>query len=239
MQTEQMKEAKNGKGAKAASDATNSGAPKATIISIPRANIQTLPLLIEGTTPYVQHKFSTKAREQIEATQMAGSTSTSKGKKRAPKDFDSNYHEAMHMTKDGRHGIPAPSFRNACVSACRLVGFKMTHAKLAIFVHADAYDAEGNPLVVITKGKPHKHMAHARNDNGSIDVRARPMWDPGWQARVMIEFDADIFTPTDIVNLFDRVGKQVGIGEGRHDSRESSGMGWGCFRIVEGMNPKA
>lgn len=239
METQQAKESKNGKGSKSASAVLGGDGQKPTIISIPRANIQMLPLLIEGTTPYVQHKFSIKAREQIEATQRAGSTSTSKGKKREPKDFDRNYHEAMHLTKDGRHGMPAPAFRNACVSACRLVGFKMTHAKLAIFVHADAYDDEGGPLVLITKGKPHKHMAHARNDNGSIDVRARPMWDPGWQARVSIEFDADIFTPTDIVNLFDRVGKQVGIGEGRHDSRESSGMGWGCFRIVEGMNPKA
>jgi hypothetical protein len=28
------------------------------------------------------------------------------------------------------------------------------------------------------------------------------------------------------------VGRQVGIGEGRPDSRNSCGMGWGLFEIV-------
>jgi hypothetical protein len=30
-----------------------------------------------------------------------------------------------------------------------------------------------------------------------------------------------------------RVGAQVGIGEGRPDSKNSTGMGWGTFEIKE------
>lgn len=35
----------------------------------------------------------------------------------------------------------------------------------------------------------------------------------------------------DVANLMNRVGAQVGIGEGRPDSKNSAGMGWGLFSI--------
>jgi hypothetical protein len=35
-----------------------------------------------------------------------------------------------------------------------------------------------------------------------------------------------------VTNLMQRVGLQVGIGEGRPDSRESAGLGWGTFAIA-------
>jgi hypothetical protein len=35
------------------------------------------------------------------------------------------------------------------------------------------------------------------------------------------------------MNLLARVGMQVGIGEGRPDSRESAGIGFGLFRIAD------
>jgi hypothetical protein len=53
-----------------------------------------------------------------------------------------------------------------------------------------------------------------------------------WSATLRVKFDADQFTVTDVVNLLSRAGGQVGIGEGRPDSKESAGMGWGTFRIL-------
>jgi len=41
-----------------------------------------------------------------------------------------------------------------------------------------------------------------------------------------------MFTSSDVVNLFNRVGAQVGIGEGRPDSKASAGLGFGLFEIV-------
>jgi hypothetical protein len=207
---------------------------KQTIVIAP-AKLHVLPLLIEGESVYVQNKFSEKARAQIEATQRGGSTEKSKGKKRDPKDFEENWRQAMHIGIDGRHGIPASSFRLACISACRLVGFKMTLAKLAIFTLSDTTERDGTPLVhIISKPRAlaDTPILPVRNDNGSVDLRLRPMWDPGWRAKLRIRFDADVFTATDVANMIERVGQQVGIGEGRHDSKNSGGQGWGVFRIV-------
>ena len=66
----------------------------------------------------------------------------------------------------------------------------------------------------------------------TVDLRARPMWDSGWSATVRVTFDLDQFSLQDVGNLMMRVGRQVGIGEGRPDSRNSAGMGWGLFDIA-------
>lgn len=201
-------------------------------ISIAAPNFQTGLFRIRGSAPYVQNAFSQKARELMHETQAAGSTAR-KGKKREAKDFEAAYLGAQHISLEGWHGIPAPAFRNAMISACRTVGFQMTKAKLAVFVEPDGFDkVDSTPLVKITKGEPRLHEGPGRNATGVIDLRVRPMWDPGWEADVRIRYDADMFTLQDVANLMMRVGLQVGIGEGRPDSRASAGQGWGLFEIV-------
>lgn len=201
-------------------------------VTISPPNFISVDLTIRGTTPFVQNKFSKKARETIKASQEAGSTAR-KGTKREPKDFAGNYEGAIHRTPEGWAGIPAPAFRSAMISACRTVGFQMTKAKLGFFVEADGFDADdGTPLVKITKGEPHYTEHFTRNETGVVDLRARAMWDAGWEAVVRVRFDGDMFTPTDIANLMMRAGLQVGVGEGRPDSKKSAGMGWGLFMLV-------
>lgn len=203
---------------------------KAIVIS--RPDMQTVTLGIRGTSPMVQNKFGTDALNKMMETQMEGSTAK-KGKKRDPKDFDALYRAAMHVSIDEWHGIPAATFRNAMVSACRVCGFQMTKAKLSVFVEADGYAPDGTPLVRITHGEPHPFDAVVRNANGVADIRRRPMFDPGWEAIVRVTYDRGMFKPDDVYNLMMRVGMQVGIGEGRHDSKASTGMGWGSFELVE------
>jgi len=205
---------------------------KATVIIGP-PNFQTAEFLIRGTAPYVQNKFSQKAKEMMHDAQEAGQTGK-KGKKRDAKDFQACYEGAMHTSADGWCGIPAGSFRNAMISACRVAGFAMTRAKLSVFIEADGFGPDdGTPLVKITKGEPHYTELPARNASGVVDLRARPMWDAGWESLVRCRYDADQFTLEDIANLLLRVGVQVGIGEGRPDSKKSAGMGWGLFELVE------
>lgn len=200
---------------------------KTVVIQPPK--FKTVAFTIKGTAPYVQHRFWKKA--EIMATQEAGEQARSK-KKREPRDFERDYRESMHLTSDGWAGIPCSSFRNAAISACRVAGFVMTRAKLAFFVEADGVDQDGMPLLKI-EGKPELHTAYARNDNGSTDIRSRPMWRE-WAATVRVRFDSDMFSETDIANLLQRVGAQIGIGEGRPDSKNSAGLGWGLFEIVSG-----
>jgi hypothetical protein len=194
-------------------------------------DIRIIELQIEGTAPLVINKFSAKAKEIMMATQMAGSTAKSK-KNREAKDFEELYNGARHVSTEGWDGIHAASFRNAAISACRAAGFVMTKAKLAIFVEPDGFDADDmTPLVRITKGEPQMVISPCRNATGVIDLRPRPTYFP-WAANLRIKYDSGILTDSDVVNLIARVGMQVGIGEGRPDSKQSAGVGNGLFRIL-------
>ena len=200
-------------------------------VTIPAPNFSIAEFHIVGAAPYVQNKFSQKARNIMRSAQEAGPQGK-KGLKREAKDFEACFQGAMHKAKGGWHGIPAPAFRNAMISACRVVGFKMTHAKLSVFIEADGFDSDdGTPLVKITKGSPVYHEASVRNDSGVCDIRARPMWREGWEAKLRIRYDADQFSLSDISNLLARAGMQVGVGEGRPDSKDSAGLGWGLFTL--------
>ena len=202
---------------------------QATVVIKP-ANIQQAVFNIKGTAPYVQARFSGKAMQAMMSKMAAGSTAA-KSRAKPAHDFDDDYKQAMHVSTEGWKGIPAGAFRQAMISACRLVGFKMTLAKLSVFVHADGFDRiDGIPLIRI-EGEPERTDMAVRNATGVADIRVRPMWRE-WSAQVRVKYDADQFTLQDVTNLMQRVGMQVGIGEGRPDSRESAGLGWGTFEIV-------
>jgi len=208
------------------------GQPARRAIVIKPPHYDTLTVAVAGTGPYVQHRFSTKAREAMMAVQAEGSQQGRKRKVKEPKDFDAVYEQATYRSTEGWYGIPASSFRNAMVEACRMVGFVMTQAKTALFVEADGWDEDGIGLVRID-GEPRRHDAPVRNATGTWDVRARPMWDR-WGAALRIKFNAELFQPDDVANLLAHAGIGIGIGEGRPSSKMSSGCGWGTFQLVLG-----
>ena len=202
-----------------------------TAVQIKPANIQQAVFKIKGTAPYVQARFSAKAMQAMKEKMLAGSTA--KGKKvREARNFDEDFEQAKHVSEQGWVGIPASSFRQAIISACRLVGFRMTLAKLSVFVAADGFDrVDGIPLIKLQAPEPERTEMAVRNATGVADIRVRPMWRE-WAADVKVSYDADQFTLQDVTNLMQRVGMQVGIGEGRPDSRDSAGLGWGTFMLA-------
>ena len=202
-----------------------------TAVQIKPANIQQAVFKIKGTAPYVQARFSAKAMQAMKEKMLAGSTA--KGKKvREARNFDDDFEQAKHVSEQGWVGIPASSFRQAIISACRLVGFRMTLAKLSVFVAADGFDrVDGIPLIKLQAPEPERTEMAVRNATGVADIRVRPMWRE-WAADVTVSYDADQFTLQDVTNLMQRVGMQVGIGEGRPDSRDSAGLGWGTFTLA-------
>lgn len=201
-------------------------------IKISAPNIREAKFLIRGTAPLVVHKFSAKAKAMIRQKQEAGSLAN-KGKSKSAKDFEEVFQGARHISTEGWDGIPAAAFRAGIISACRLVGFKMTLAKLSIFVAADGFDkTEGTPLVrILSPVEPERNESMVRLATGVCDISVRPMW-RYWGAELRIQYDADQFTAADVRNLLARVGAQVGVCEGRPDSKSSAGCGWGTFELV-------
>lgn len=205
-------------------------AGETVVITAPR--FRTLTVKLTGTSPYMQARFSMKAKGAMMDKMAAGTQATGK-KVRAPRNFEDDMLNAQHISTEGWNGIPAAAFRNACIDVCRMVSFKMTHAKMSIFVEAGGIDrVDGSPMVRLDAKPPERTELPVRNATGVMDIRIRPIWRE-WKTTIKIRFDEDQFSVTDVVNLISRAGMQVGIGEGRPYSRESNGMGYGLFSVEE------
>ena len=200
------------------------------VVTISPPKFSRIGLRLVGTAPYMQARFSAKAMQAMKSKMEAGPTARKGGRKDA-RDFDDDFRAAQHIAADGWNGVPAAALRNACIDVCRMVGFKMTHAKMSIFVEADGFDrVDGTPLVRLDAREPERVDMATRNATGVADIRVRPMWRE-WALNVVIRFDADQFTTSDVVNLISRAGEQVGIGEGRPFSKSSNGLGFGTFTV--------
>lgn len=202
--------------------------PKESIVVSP-PDIKAFKVKLVGNAPYMQSRFSQKAMQAM-SDKMDGTTKKGTKQAREKRDFDADYEGAKHISTDGWIGVPASSIRAALISACRLTGFTMTRAKLSLFVKAEGFDAvDGAPLVKIY-GEPEQNKSAVRNATGVFDLRVRPLWRE-WYLEPTIQFDADQFSLEDVLNLLRRVGLQVGLGEGRPDSRSSAGLGFGTFEV--------
>lgn len=208
--------------------ATKANETQQIVISAP--NMQRARFTIQGTAPLMTARFSKKA--EIMQKQAQGAQPGKRAAREA-RDFEGEWLEAAYRDPSGWFGVNASAFRNASISACRLVGFKMTIAKLSVFVEADGFDqTDFVPLVRIRHGEPQPSYMNVRNATGVVDIRSRPIWQPGWRMQPVMRWDAVQFKLEDITNLIARVGLQVGIGEGRPDSRESAGLGYGLFDVI-------
>lgn len=203
-----------------------------TTVTIKPPNFGIAEFRVKGIAPLVIHRFSAKTKEQMKQKMETGKPSSSK-RQREARSTDDLYEEARYRSAEGWDGFNASSIRAALISACRLVGFKMTLAKLSLFVEADGADAlEPQIPLIRIYGDAIKQEDMARVETGQPYVTVRAAYHE-WSSKIRIRFDADQFTVTDVGNLISRVGLQVGIGEGRPDSKNSAGMGWGLFTIEE------
>lgn len=201
------------------------------VVEISAPNFRRIPLRLVGTAPLVQARFTGKAMQAM-MQKMSEGTTAKKGKAKEARDFTQDMQNAMHVSTDGWVGVPAAALRNACIDVCRMVNFKMTYAKMSLFVEADGFDAvDGVPLIRLDAGDPERLDMAVRNATGVADIRVRPMWRK-WGLNVTLRFDADQFKDADVVNLVNRAGMQVGIGEGRPFSKSSNGVGFGTFEIA-------
>lgn len=196
------------------------------VITAPKFGVT--EFLIEGTAPLVVERFSKKA--ELMAKMAEGKSAGSK-KNRDARDYEKEAEEARYRANEGWEGMNAAAFRAAMISACRLVGFKMTLAKLSTFIEADGFDKQDGVPLVRVYGESHTYTAHTRNATGVVDVRSRPMY-RNWAAKLRVRYDTDQFKMVDVLNLVARCGMQVGIGAGRPDSKASAGCGFGLFNVV-------
>ena len=200
-------------------------------IVITPPNYATMTFRICGTAPYVQLPMN-KKQEEIYGVQ--GEAAAKKKKQKEEPNRDKEYAESCYVSDQGWHGIPCKAIKDAMIAACRVSDYQMVKARMSFDVIGEGRDPRYLYSLARIYGTRERFDSYPRIPGrmGATvpQLRVRSMWKE-WYANVTVTWDDDQFHVTDIANLLTRAGIQVGIGEGRPLSKNSSGMGWGTFRV--------
>lgn len=205
----------------------------ATLLEVPKLNIRRLKMRLVGDSILVTHRFGEHTMDEIVKKQMGMAVSGKKGK--SPKDpvaiFASGLYEmpgtqfVIHdsdpenVWAEGQFGFPAVGLKAAAVRAATSCGLKMTETR-------QAFHIDGDLVEILCKPGPKMRRDYVRPQLGVTDIAFRPEFTE-WSMDMVVKFNADVITSSQVVNLFWRAGFGVGIGSWRP---EKDGQ-WGMFHV--------
>lgn len=187
-------------------------------IEIPAPNIQRIAVNIKGVTPLIYHKWDEKAIKMIEDKQQKKAT-----KGREARNPEQEYENSFYYDVDGNIAFPARNIKQAIVGSARfLPDVKMTILRGAIFVKGDV-----DGMIPVTYKEKRMRTDMVTVGMGSADVRYRGEL-TDWAMEFLIEFDADLMSASQVVNLLQRAGFSQGLGEWRPEKNGDNGT----FEVV-------
>jgi len=186
---------------------------KTTAIEIPAINIQEIQLTLIGDSSLICHRWSEKAKQEMRDKQMKKAQ-----KAKEAKDPDKLFQESLYpmpRSKPTKYGFPAIAFKAAAVGACRSIdGLNMTTARTVFHVVGELVPIYGEPSI---------REDMVRIGQGTADIRYRGEFKK-WHTILNITYNADVFSPEQLLNLFQIAGYAQGIGEWRPEKNGSHGM---------------
>ena len=197
-------------------------APEQVKIELPALDIQTIKLTLIGDSALICHAWSEKAKKQMRDKQMKRAVD-----KKEAKDPKADFLASLYPLpgKKDSYGFPAVAFKSAAVNAARFSeGLKMTELRGALHIEGD---------LVPIEGKPTMREDMVRLNGMTADIRYRGQFEK-WRAALVIRFNARMFTPEQIANLFNAAGFGVGIGEWRPERNGS----FGRFHVASGKETR-
>lgn len=207
---------------------------KTTLIDMKPLTESRVRFLIRGTAPYVGNKMTPKERERVIKNMTNPET---KNDPQEPKNFEEEYSGRLRKTSKGKYGIPSTGVQKAIVRAAKSLGMEMTLTKQTLCVEPEGYDIEdGMGLCLISKGKPSMLISRVVVNKNSINFTARPKWELGWEAVVVIRWNNKMLTINTVTALLTHACRYVGFGAGRPFSEKTSGCGWGIAEIVKTLS---
>lgn len=182
-------------------------------VTIPKPDHRRLTVTVIGDQPLLSHRFSDKSKEAMLAKQQK----RAKGGKEA-RDPEAEFKASLYRIdgEDGQYGFPAAAFKKAMVSACRFVdGMAMTVARGALHVMGD--------IIPLTYDELKMREDTVVLNGRTRDLRYRGEF-RGWSAELTILYDASVVSAEQVVNLLNRAGFGVGVGDWRPEKNGSFGM---------------
>ena len=180
-------------------------------VLIQAVNLRRATIHIKGTAPLIQHSWSEKSKDMLRMT--AAERRKVPKKARNP---EAEFLAATCWCADGSYGIPAMAVKSAMIEvAHKDAGLPKTTVRKAL-----RFRVAG--VIPMECSEPKMREDIVRIGNNQSDIRYRPEFEE-WGAEISFDYDADLLTIQDVINLTNRAGFSVGIGEWRPEKNGEHG----------------
>ncbi|MDR3473332.1 MAG: hypothetical protein P4M09_16860 [Devosia sp.] len=196
-------------------------------IELPALNIGLMEVTLIGDSPLIIHAWSAKAKREMLDKQMKKARSA-----KEPKDPRADFEASMYRLADGGYGFPSVAFKNAAVTAgTSVAGLTKIQARQAFHILGEDADIAGAfegsksriNLVRIEGGAPAMREDMVRVGMGTADLRYRPEF-AEWHALVLVRYNTNVLSESQILNLLNVAGFAVGVGEWRPEKDGQYGL---------------
>lgn len=177
----------------------------------------------------ISHRFSEEEQMKIEKDREMGEGRARKNLPVTQADIQAMWEGCLYPLEPARngskYGFPAGAFGQAIVRAGKLTGMEMTTLRGSIWVL-------GGPdgLIAIEGSDWSGRRDHVPTRSGG-PLRYRPCFPGGWQATLEVAYDADIMVEESVVNLVERAGIVVGVGDWRPDPQKKGNGIFGRWHL--------
>jgi hypothetical protein len=194
-----------------------------------RFKSQMVELTLRGTSTLVVHNFSEKAKQEIRDKHT-------KAAKRAKevRDVQAEFLANRYLDEQGSECVPITAVKKALVSAGTAMD-NLTKVGIRQSLFVDSLANPGSMLVPIETHEGQPAIGTMREDAVTIGINTRglayrPQY-PAWQIRVRVEFNPQLISLAQVLELAAAAGWGVGICEGRPE--KTSALGWGRFEVAD------
>ena len=196
------------------------------VVQIQSPNYKVMEIPIIGLSPYIPHRLSSESMQTIEDKV----TGNARGKNKKVRNFDEEYERCFYRDEDGDYAIPGVAFKRAITdegaNQYSLGNKDISKKMIARNIHILG------SFCKLKYDKVRRRVDYPRQGGatGAPDIRHRPEF-IGWKTKITVRYDADNFTKEAILNLIQRAGMTIGVGDWRPGSPKSPGGSYGMWEI--------
>ncbi len=199
-------------------------------IELPPLDIRLMEVTVIGDSPLIVHAWSAKAKRDMLDKQMKKAKQAKEAK-----DPNADFDSSLYRLSDGGYGFPSIGFKTAAVTAgTSVAGLTKIAARQAFHVIGEDVDVPGafegtsaRHNLVRVEGKLSMREDMVRVGMGAADLRYRGEFSD-WHANLLVRYNGNVLSESQILNLINVAGFAVGVGEWRP---ERDGMG-GMFHVA-------